>query len=152
VGTNGPTTGRGAIRKNTIRANKLNQGVLVPLVVYVDVDDTLIRTAGGKRIPVSGVTEHVRALAAAGAELYCWSAGGGPYAQSVAEELGIAGLFAGFLPKPHLRLGDRALSEWQRVVEVHPTECGRWTAVAYQRAVAGVAPDAEPGAAADPAS
>ena len=113
--------------------------MLVPLVVYVDVDDTLIRTAGSKRIPVSGVTEHVRALAVAGAELYCWSAGGGPYARSVAEELGIAGLFAGFLPKPQVLLEDRALSEWQRVVEVHPAECGRWTAEAYQRAVAGVA-------------
>ena len=44
---------------------------MVPLVVYVDVDDTLIRTSGSKRIPVSGVVEHVRALASAGAELYC---------------------------------------------------------------------------------
>ncbi len=43
------------------------------LVVYVDVDDTLIRTVGSKRIPVSHVTEHVRMLAKAGAELYCWS-------------------------------------------------------------------------------
>ena len=123
--------------------------MLVPLVVYVDVDDTLIRTAGSKRIPVSGVTEHVRALATAGAELYCWSAGGGPYARSVAEGLGIAGLFAGFLPKPQVLLDDRAMSEWQRVIEVHPAECGRWTAAAYQRAVAGVPHDAEPGAAAD---
>ena len=116
--------------------------MLVPLLVYVDVDDTLIRTAGGKRIPVSGVTEHVRSLAAARAELYCWSAGGGPYARAVAEGLDIAGLFAGFLPKPQVLLDDRVLSEWQRVVEVHPAECGRWTAAAYQRAVAGVPPDA----------
>lgn len=28
---------------------------MVPLVVYVDVDDTLIRTSGSKRIPVSEV-------------------------------------------------------------------------------------------------
>jgi hypothetical protein len=41
----------------------------LPLVVYVDVDDTLIRTAGSKRIPIGSVIEHVRALAAAGAEL-----------------------------------------------------------------------------------
>ncbi len=119
--------------------------MLVPLVVYVDVDDTLVRTAGSKRIPVSGVTEHVRALAAAGAELYCWSAGGGEYARSVAEGLGIAGLFAGFLPKPQVLIDDLALSEWRRVVEVHPAECGRWTAEEYQRAVAGIAPDAAPG-------
>lgn len=29
------------------------------LVIYVNVDDTLIRTAGSKRIPVSGVGDHV---------------------------------------------------------------------------------------------
>lgn len=119
--------------------------MMVPLVVYVDVDDTLIRTAGGKRIPISGVTEHVRALAAAGVELYCWSAGGRQYALSVAEELGIAGLFTGFLPKPQVLLDDRALSQWQRLVEVHPAECGRWTAEAYQRAVAGVTDPSESG-------
>jgi hypothetical protein len=31
-------------------------------VVYVDVDDTLVRTVGTKRIPMSEVVEHVRAL------------------------------------------------------------------------------------------
>jgi hypothetical protein len=42
------------------------------LVVYVDVDDTLVRTVGGKRIPMSDAVDHVRALSAEGAELYCW--------------------------------------------------------------------------------
>jgi len=106
-----------------------------PLVVYVDVDDTLIRTAGNKRIPVSHVSEHVRMLAAAGAELYCWSTGGGPYAQSVAQELGIADLFAGFLPKPQVLIDDRAVSDWRRMIEVHPGECPRWTEEAYRRAI-----------------
>jgi hypothetical protein len=105
--------------------------------VYVDVDDTLIRTAGGKRIPVGGVAEHVRELAAAGVELYCWSAGGGLYARSVAESLGLAKFFAGFLPKPQVLLDDRLVSEWNRFIEVHPAECGKWTAQEYQRVIAG---------------
>ena len=110
---------------------------MVPLVVYVDVDDTLIRTSGSKRIPVSGVVEHVRALASAGAELYCWSSGGKLYAESVAGGLGIAELFAGFLPKPQVLVDDRALAQWNRLIEIPPSECGRWNAEDYQRAVAG---------------
>ena len=124
--------------------------MLVPLVVYVDVDDTLVRTVGSKRVPVGGVAEHVRALAKAGAEMYCWSAGGGEYARSVAEELGLADSFAGFLPKPQVLLDDRAMAQWNRVIEVHPAECGQWTADAYQRAVAGIPSEVELGAAVDP--
>jgi hypothetical protein len=86
---------------------------MVPLVVYVDVDDTLIRTSGSKRIPVSGVVE------------------------SVAVGLGIAELFAGFLPKPQVLVDDRALAQWNRLIEIHPSECGQWNAEDYQRAVAG---------------
>jgi len=84
---------------------------MVPLVV--DVDDTLIRTSGSKRIPVSGVVE------------------------SVAVGLGIAELFAGFLPKPQVLVDDRALAQWNRLIEIHPSECGQWNAEDYQRAVAG---------------
>jgi hypothetical protein len=82
-------------------------------MVYVDVDDTLIRTSGSKRIPVSGVVE------------------------SVAVGLGIAELFAGFLPKPQVLVDDRALAQWNRLIEIHPSECGQWNAEDYQRAVAG---------------
>ena len=39
-----------------------------PLIVYVDVDDTLIRTVGTKRIPMADVVQHVRTLFADGAE------------------------------------------------------------------------------------
>ena len=63
------------------------------LVVYVDVDDTLVRTVGAKRIPITIAIDHVRALAANGAILYCWSSGGREYAKASAEELGIAQLF-----------------------------------------------------------
>lgn len=47
-----------------------------PLIVYVDVDDTLVRTFGTKRIPLGTTVGHIKALAADGAVLYCWSSGG----------------------------------------------------------------------------
>jgi hypothetical protein len=95
-----------------------------PLIVYVDVDDTLVRTAGAKRIPMAEVVRHVRALFEEGAELYCWSSGGGDYARSVAEELGIARCFRAFLPKPQVMLDDQSFAEWRRLVCVHPMLCG----------------------------
>ena len=114
------------------------------LVVYVDVDDTLIRTTGTKAVPVGGVASHLRALASGGAVLYCWSSGGGDYARTVAEGLGLGDCFAGFLPKPHVLIDDQAVAEWRRLVQVHPAECGHWTAETYRRAVAGEKTDAEP--------
>lgn len=95
----------------------------LPLVVYVDIDDTLIRTAGSKRIRISGVSEHVAALAEGGASLYCWSSGGGEYAREVAEELGIAQHFVAFLPKPHAMIDDQEVSQWRRLTQVHPGRC-----------------------------
>ena len=94
-----------------------------PLVVFVDVDDTLIRTAGSKRIRVSGVSEHVASLAAEGALLYCWSSGGADYAREVAEELGIAQHFVAFLPKPHAMIDDQEVSQWRRLTQVFPGRC-----------------------------
>ena len=41
-----------------------------PLAVYVDVDETLVRNAGRARIPIPAAIQHVRELAAQGAELY----------------------------------------------------------------------------------
>jgi hypothetical protein len=58
-------------------------------IVFVDVDDTLVRSAGTKRIPIASVAERVRALRDAGATLYCWSTGGAEYARSAAIELGL---------------------------------------------------------------
>ena len=68
-------------------------------VVYVDVDDTLVRSAGTKRIPIPTAIERVRSLHREGAVLYLWSAAGAAYAESTAKELAIATCFAGFLPK-----------------------------------------------------
>jgi hypothetical protein len=39
-------------------------------VIFVDVDDTLVRSAGSKRIPISTVIEKVRSLHAEGVVLY----------------------------------------------------------------------------------
>jgi cation transport ATPase len=74
---------------------------VTPRVVYVDVDDTLVRSVGAKRIPMPAVIEKVRTLHAQGVKLYLWSSGGEHYARSSAAELGIEQLFAGFLPKPN---------------------------------------------------
>lgn len=108
-----------------------------PLVVYVDVDDTLVRTAGSKRIPVSGVAEHVRTLHESGAELYCWSSGGGDYARVVADELGIADCFRAFLPKPNVILDDQPVEAWRRLLQIHPGRCSAMTLAEYRRSIFG---------------
>ncbi len=71
-----------------------------PTVVYVDVDDTLVRSVGTKRIPIPAAVRHVRALFEQGAELYCWSSGGADYARQSAEECDIADCFRAFPPGP----------------------------------------------------
>ena len=52
---------------------------LTGLVAYVDVDDTLIRSFGSKRIPMTEMVHHVRDLAREGVALYAWSSGGAEY-------------------------------------------------------------------------
>ena len=93
-----------------------------PLVVYVDIDDTLVRSVGTKRIPVPSTVSYVRALKVRGARLFCWSAGGGDYAREVAGELGIAECFEAFLPKPELMIDDIPVANWP-LLEMHPNDC-----------------------------
>lgn len=90
------------------------------LVVYVDVDDTFVRSVGTKRIPIVSVIEHVRKLYQDGAILYCWSTGGGEYAKASAEEFGIADCFTAFLPKPNVLIDDQAVADWRQCMEVYP--------------------------------
>lgn len=90
------------------------------LIAYVDVDDTLVGSVGATRIPMTAVVAYVRALHAAGATLYCWSAGGAEYARRSAHELGFGHAFAGFLPKPHVLLDDQSPAEWPHCLVVHP--------------------------------
>ncbi|MEL6772197.1 MAG: DUF705 domain-containing protein [Bacteroidota bacterium] len=95
-----------------------------PPVVFVDVDDTLVRSAGAARIPMPEVIAAVRRLHATGALLYCWSSGGADYARSSAEEVDLADCFAGFLPKPTVLIDDVDITDWRQLRQVHPNEVG----------------------------
>ena len=90
------------------------------LIVYVDVDDTLVRSAGTKTMPIPNVVEHVKQLADSGAEIYCWSSVGAEYARSTAQNLGIERCFAAFLPKPNVVIDDQAIPDWKCFATVHP--------------------------------
>jgi hypothetical protein len=89
--------------------------------IYVDVDDTLIRSFGSKRLPMGSMISLVRDLHAHGAALYCWSSGGADYARASAEEAGLLDCFRAFLPKPNVLLDDVELSQW-RVLQKHPAQ------------------------------
>lgn len=91
-------------------------------IVYVDVDDTLVRSAGTKRIPIPAVIRHVRALKAQGAILYLWSTGGADYARATAAELGLSDCFEAYLPKPHLIIDDQEVAEWRECRQLHPMQ------------------------------
>jgi cation transport ATPase len=89
-------------------------------VIFVDVDDTLVRSVGAKRIPMPHVIAAVRGLAAQGASLYLWSSGGAAYARATAVELGLSDCFVGFLPKPHAYIDDQSIQEWQGCRHILP--------------------------------
>ena len=93
-----------------------------PRIVFVDVDDTLIRTVGTKRIPIPHVVEAVKRLSKEGHKLSCWSSGGGQYAREVAVELGIEPCFEAFLAKPQLLIDDQKRQEWRFLEVKHPNE------------------------------
>jgi hypothetical protein len=57
-------------------------------VVFIDVDDTLVRSVGAKRIPMPTVVARVKALHTEGAVMYLWSSGGAEYAQATAKGIG----------------------------------------------------------------
>jgi hypothetical protein len=90
--------------------------------VFVDVDDTLVRSVGRKRIPIPAVVAEVRRLKAGGAVLYLWSAGGAEYARESAVELGIADCFAAFLPKPDVIIDDQPLHQWHGIRHLYPSQ------------------------------
>jgi phosphoserine phosphatase len=93
-----------------------------PLIVYVDVDDTFVRSIGVKRIPIPKVIEHVRQLKQSGARLYCWSSGGAEYAQRSAKEFAIDDCFEAYLPKPNVMLDDQSVADWRLCLQIHPQE------------------------------
>jgi cation transport ATPase len=94
---------------------------MTPRIVFVDVDDTLVRSVGVKRIPMPGVVAAVRALHRQGAALYLWSSGGAEYARASAVELGLQDCFLAFLPKPHACIDDQPVHEWRFCEHVLPS-------------------------------
>jgi hypothetical protein len=94
-----------------------------PPIAYVDVDDTLVRSVGTKRVPMPNVVRHVRAMFEAGTELYCWSSGGAVYAEQAAREVGLHECFRAFLPKPHILIDDQPIAEWRGIEQRHPFNC-----------------------------
>jgi predicted HAD superfamily phosphohydrolase YqeG len=96
-------------------------------IIFVDVDDTLIRSVGKKRIPMPSVVAEIKMLYDSGAALYLWSSGGGDYARASAIELKIEHLFVAFLPKPDVYIDDQAVHEWRFCHHVLPTNAGSLT-------------------------
>lgn len=89
-------------------------------VIYVDVDDTLVRSFGSKRIPMTMAIQRVVALKEQGFTLYLWSSGGADYCKRTAAELGIENIFEGFLPKPNIYVDDQPISEWRELTHQYP--------------------------------
>lgn len=92
------------------------------MIIYVDVDDTLVRSFGSKQIAMSATQEYVRKLHAAGAQLYCWSSGGADYARAYADKAGLTDCFLAFLPKPQVLLDDVLIENWE-LHQLHPNQC-----------------------------
>jgi len=105
------------------------------LVAYVDIDDTLIRSFGSKRIPMTEMVKHVQDLNREGVILFAWSSGGGEYARTSAKELGIEDCFQAFLPKPNVIIDDQSPAEWRRLIHVRPGEATSRTVSDYTTAV-----------------
>ena len=108
---------------------------LKSITIFVDVDDTLVRSYGTKRIPITATIEHLKELKKQGAQLYCWSSGGADYAKKSADEFGIVDIFIAFLPKPQVIIDDQNITDWKRFVQVHPLSCSQKTLDDYQSAL-----------------
>ena len=91
-----------------------------PLIIYIDVDDTLIRTAGNKIIPMTATIQHLKLLSEEKVQLFCWSSGGADYARKIAIELGIEDLFVNFLPKPQILIDDQNVADWRYLRQITP--------------------------------
>lgn len=98
-----------------------------PLILFVDIDDTLVRSFGSKRIPMTPMVERIRALHGEGAVLYAWSSGGADYARSTADELGLSDCFVAYLPKPDVFVDDVRVEAWRTSIQLHPNEVGHRT-------------------------
>lgn len=91
-------------------------------VAFIDIDDTLVRTIGTRRIPIVTMVRKMRELFEGGIALYAWSSGGDGYARESCRELGIEDCFIGFLPKPNIMIDDQRVEEWRLTIQLHPRE------------------------------
>ena len=91
-------------------------------IVYFDIDDTLVRSVGQKRINMPAVIAQVRRLKADGCVLYLWSSGGSDYCKTTAIELGIDDCFTEFLPKPTAYVDDQPVDEWRLCKHFYPSQ------------------------------
>lgn len=91
-------------------------------IVFVDVDDTLVRSVGTKRIQMPSVVAEVRRLHAEGAQLFLWSSGGADYCRITAAELGISECFLDYLPKPTVYIDDQAVLDWRDCEHFYPLQ------------------------------
>ena len=92
-------------------------------IVYVDVDDTLVRSAGNRASPDDN--RHSRGQTFEGRrELLCIC--GVPaaqdYARKSAVELEIADCFAGYLPKPNVIIDDQPVEQWRGTRHIYPLQ------------------------------
>jgi len=110
---------------------------LKPIHIFVDVDDTFVRSFGTKRIPIPATIEHLKTLKKQGANLYCWSSGGADYAQKSAAEFSIADIFTAFLPKPQVMIDDQNINDWKRLIQVHPFSGTQQTLEDYHKELKG---------------
>ncbi|MGH1365608.1 MAG: hydrolase [Calditrichia bacterium] len=93
------------------------------ITIYIDVDDTIVRSTGKRNFPRPDVIAKLKELAVVSeVDLFLWSSGGADYARSVAEELGITSLFKEFLPKPTIAIDDVPIQDWRYLRQLHPNE------------------------------
>lgn len=96
-------------------------------IVYIDIDDTLIRSFGSKQIPITHSISHLKKLFNNGFEIYLWSSGGEEYCKNVAKNLGIYEYIKSFLPKPNVYIDDQKFDEWKLCKHYYPGEVDKMT-------------------------
>jgi len=102
------------------------------LVIYVDVEGTLINSFGNKTIPIESVVKHIRELYEHGAILYCWSSAGADFAKEAANKVGLEECFQSFLPKPNVLIDDISIENWSKLLQIHPSNCVNKTLYDYE--------------------
>ena len=79
------------------------------MIIYIDIDDTLIRTIGSKIIPIPDTVNFIKNCNTNKNEIYLWSRGGAQYCKNIAIKLLLDHKITGYLPKPNLIIDDTEL-------------------------------------------